>query len=193
MTLTDQSTATARPTTPAAFLAVTLTQAKEQLKISQSVSGHDAELTRLLTSTIQLIQGRNKIVGAQTTYTWSPILAAPKIRLPFRNVTAVSSVTYVDEDDAIQTVPPADYELDLSTLWPQLALTDQSGSWPTVSATAVQPWTVVFTAGATAIGEVLPEFTDLVLSWLTPRWHQDIDQGGKVFEALEGNQVSVYL
>lgn len=81
--------------------------------------------------------------------------ACGEIGLPYGPVQAVESVTYLDANDATQTLATSVYEVDALSLRPRLAL--RSGqSWPALS-TRRQAITVLVRTGFGDTAEAVPE------------------------------------
>ena len=184
------------PKSPPAFQAVTLAQAKEQLKISQSVSVHDDELNRLIQTTIDLLESDTLYVSANRTYAWTPLLVDSRVPMRHYNATAITTVQYIDSAGNSQTLDAGEYTLDLEKVRPELALADQSGSWPEVSTSAVNPWTVTYQAGWADIASVESWFVEACLAAIDRIWTKSDDEKsafGFIYDAIEKRRYASYI
>ena len=137
-----------------ATLVVSLVEAKEWLKLPSDTT-EDNLLTSAILSTTQECEaysGLSFITRSRTVKITS--FNGKDLILPYGPVTAITSVTYSDEDDAPQTVSSADYTLDTQSGLSRLRVTE---SWPytnlilnNVTATYVAGY-----ASAAAVPEVI--------------------------------------
>ena len=121
--------------------AVTLEQAKDHLNISDSLD--DSLIDFMIDSAITIIEqniGKELITTAKTQYF---NCFADEMMLYTGNAKTISSITYLDENDAEQTLSTSIYELDAVNSAVRL-LPNQS--WPTLSE-RINPVTVNYTAG----------------------------------------------
>jgi hypothetical protein len=149
--------------TPAAISLLDLATVKNHLRIDPTVTNDDAELTqhlipaateaverltdrRLLTQTVKLTLDAfpsaypfwNAIIPSADMF---GALVDGEIRLPVAPVQSVASITYTDLGGVVQTLDPANYQVDVVSLpariWPKYA-----SYWP---ATRFQPAAIAIT------------------------------------------------
>ncbi|MFN3549623.1 MAG: head-tail connector protein [Mesorhizobium sp.] len=92
---------------------VSLTEVKAHCRVDGTDS--DAVLTALLNAAVDHLDGYSGILGrCMVEQSWRVDLAdwpaGGLIRLPFPDVSAITSIKYYDEDNAEQTVDGADYQ-----------------------------------------------------------------------------------
>lgn len=115
--------------TPAATEPITLAQLKAQCRVDT------ADDDAVLTLAIQAARAKaeNYTGTAIITQVWEQTLDAfpeAEIELLKPPATAITSVTYVDEDGVTQVMPSANYSLDVST-FPGWLLPAYGTDWPT--------------------------------------------------------------
>lgn len=185
---------TAKPVaqTSPLFQAVTTLQAKDQLDLHGCAS--DEKLASWLDQAIQTTQSDTGYAGADTEFLWKPATLLPRTPLLHYNPTSITSVAYIDEDGNPQTVDPTFYSLDVGKVTPEIVLADLSTSWPTVSTSEPNPWSVTYRAGALIKTQVDPEFTQSVLAIVQRLWNQDPDAQdlGNIYAALSGRKFTAY-
>jgi uncharacterized phiE125 gp8 family phage protein len=184
------------PKSAPAFQAVTLTQAKEQLKIPQSVSAHDDELNRLILTTIDLLESDTLYASADRTFSWAPVLVESRVPMRHYNATAITTIQYIDSGGNPQTLDAGEYTLDVEKVRPELSLADQSSTWPEVSVSAVTPWTVTYQAGWPDIDSVETWFVEACLAAIDRMWNKEDDEKsafGFIYDAIERRRYASYI
>jgi uncharacterized phiE125 gp8 family phage protein len=153
-------------TPPATDLVVTLAETKLALRVDGT--DLDAELTRLIRSATR--QAETEMRRALLTQTWQLTLdgfpACGAIQLPF-GCTSVTSVQYVDEAGATQTLAGTSYHVDVTRAPGRLVRAD-SVTWPTID---VRPnaVTVTIVCGFGAVADVPAEVKDWILAHVGAR------------------------
>jgi|MDTE01.1.fsa_nt_gb uncharacterized phiE125 gp8 family phage protein len=111
---------------------VTLAELKEQLRIEISTTEDDTFLEGLIASSRQAVEALlGKVLIDQTVV--AKLNEFPKeeyFELPTPPVSSVTSITYYDDDNAIQTLASADYSLN-DYCDPQRIVRNTDVDWPT--------------------------------------------------------------
>lgn len=124
--------------TEAASLPVSLTEAKEHLRVD--TSDDDGLITSLIHAAADFVAGRNGYTGrALLPQTWDAYFAAfTDIELPLPPCIEVTAITYKDSDSATQTLATSVYTVNtarqpaLVTLKPNQEWPATDGSWDAV-------------------------------------------------------------
>ncbi|HEV2612537.1 MAG TPA: phage head-tail connector protein [Noviherbaspirillum sp.] len=143
---------TTRLITPATELAVTLADAKAHLRIDGDDQDAMVEAwIRGITAHAEHQMGRSIL-----TQTWRCTLDAfpDAIRLDFPPIVSVSSVKYIDEDGAEQTLDPADYIVD-TVSEPGYIVPADGVEWPATMA-RINAVNVEYVAGYGATQAAVP-------------------------------------
>lgn len=136
-----------------ATLVVSLDEVKTWLKIDGT--DEDTLLTSLIasaTAECEAYSGLSFITRNRTVRLTS--LSAKDVILPYGPVTALTSITYADDEDAPQTIDAADYTLDSASGLAKVRITE---SWPTTNL-VLNNVTVTYVAGyadAASVPEVI--------------------------------------
>jgi uncharacterized phiE125 gp8 family phage protein len=136
--------------TPPAAEPVTLDEVREYLRVDSDDTSQDVTLAMLITAAWRYAEsytGRSFITQSWRAVAdgFPGVCADPVILLRKGPVTAVTGITYVDQNGATQTLDPATYVLDTSDLVQRLAPA-YGAQWPAARAqlASVQ---IAFTAG----------------------------------------------
>lgn len=115
--------------TPAVELPVTLTEAKEHLRVDSS--DEDDLITSLIYAATDFVSGRNGYTGrALLPQTWNAYFAKfSDIELPLPPCISVASVTYKDTDSASQTLATSVYTVNTAR-HPALINLKPNQTWP---------------------------------------------------------------
>lgn len=148
--------------TDAAIEPVTLADAKLQLRIETDITAEDARVTRLIQSARE--ECEHKIGRGLLLPTWELVLDAfPAVEIELRkaDIAAITSVIYIDENGASQTMDSALYSLDADTAHGWL-LPAIDTTWPATldTANAVR---VRFTTGVATAAQVPAAIKDWIL------------------------------
>lgn len=132
---------------------ITLAEAKLHLRVEHAVD--DGLISIYITAAREKAE---HIIGrALISQTWERVLdafPAREIELGMPPVQAITSITYLDAAGATQTVSPANYALDNTTL-PGWVLPAATYTWP-ATADTVNAVRVAFTCGYGASGASVP-------------------------------------
>ena len=109
---------------------VSISELKAQLRLDNS--DQDSMLTSLIKAARQAVEAKLHRTLCSTTYIQYHDEFENPIELYRPPATSVTAVTYLDEDDAEQTLDSSNYNLDLNSLPPRIKLAD-SASWPSIS------------------------------------------------------------
>jgi len=110
-----------------------LDEAKNHLRVD--TVEEDSQISRLITAARQDLDAREgRLMGvALITQTWELVLDAfplsSEIRSPFRPLQSVASIKYDDVNGAEQTMPSADYIVDIASYTGRVVLAPDK-SWP---------------------------------------------------------------
>jgi uncharacterized phiE125 gp8 family phage protein len=159
---------TTREVSPPAVLAVTVAEAKDQLRIDQDVTAFDGQLATWIagiTREAEHATGR-KFVNRPMRVTLDRF--EPSIRLSAPTF-SVESVKFVDGEGQPQTLDPADYFVDLVTE-PGYVMPVIGKAWPATLARA-NVVTVDYTAGYGAVATGMPDAArTFILARLSELW-----------------------
>lgn len=131
--------------TPPASTPITLTEAKEHLRVT--ASSEDTYITALIeTATNHVEQYTNRAIVEQT---WELVLDefSDTILIPRGPVTSITSFKYFDLNSVEQTIDPANYALD-EVGDPQWIIKERSYTWPRLD-DSINNITIRFVAGYT--------------------------------------------
>lgn len=119
-----------RRTIPAASFPVSLSEAKAQCRVEAAWTEEDALLNGIIAAATQAIGEYTGRVLAEETWACSMPTIVGDFTLPLRPVASITSITYYDSADVVQSVPVTDFYLfsdaDRATLRPKAGV-----SWPT--------------------------------------------------------------
>lgn len=130
------------------------------LKLHCRVSGsdEDTELQAYLDAAVAKLDGHSGDLGrCLISQTWRQDFDvwAPALRLPFPDVSSVTSVTYLDADAASQTVSSSLYDLTEDDLGALIVFRD-AFTGPTLTTDRPAPVSVTFVAGYGATAAAVP-------------------------------------
>lgn len=139
--------------TPPVVQPVTLDEAKAHLRVT--AADEDAHITSLIAAAVGHVDGPSGVLGrALVEQEWDLLLDAfpcDELELPLPPLRSVTSITYVDEQGATQTLAPAAYEVDASGV----VLPAYGQTWPRTRAQR-NAVTVRFKAGYGTTGASVP-------------------------------------
>ncbi len=159
---------TMRELSPPAVLAVTLAEAKDQLRIDQSDTAFDAQLAIWIQGITEEAEHATKRVFVNRPMRVTLDQFAPSIRLSAPTF-SVESIKFVDVGGQERTLDPADYFADLVTR-PGYVMPQVGKAWPETLARA-NTVTVDFTGGHGPDASTVPASARLyILSRLTEQW-----------------------
>lgn len=151
-------------------MATTLKRAKKQVELLETEDAHDAHLTALIGAATEHVEQYTR--RALITQTWRLTLDRfpCEIVLPRPPVQSVSSITYVDDDGATQTLSSSLYQTCLESS-PARIVPAYNEVWPTVRniPEAVQ---VTYVAGYGAAATDIPEQFQQIILLLVGHWFE---------------------
>jgi uncharacterized phiE125 gp8 family phage protein len=159
----DAANVSIQVTEDPAELAVSEFDMKRQLNLSDDDDSiHLAAVGAQAQEHIEAVLGR-ALIDQEWTVKLSgfPVEKHQLLGLPGGLVTSVVSVTYVDEDDEVQTLPVENYALAGIGIRTVSALEVLGREWPTVADTAL-PVTVVYRVGYADAASVPPTLTGCI-------------------------------
>jgi uncharacterized phiE125 gp8 family phage protein len=139
---------------------ITVSEAKAHLRWTQPIE--DDLIARLVAHATQLAQTRTRrqLVTATLAMRLDALPACGLIEIPLGPVQAVSSITYVDEAGATQTLASSLYDVDIYSEPSRITIAD-GATWPSTKR-RTNAVTVTFTAGYGAAAAV----PDGIKSWM---------------------------
>lgn len=155
-----------RRTTDATVEPVTLAEAKLHLRETLVSTDNDTYIESLITAA--RLACEEAIQRTLITTTWTLTLDGfpDAIRLPYPQIIAVSSVSYIDEAGDTQTLDPQDYIVDTKSE-PGFIVPAVDVTWPTTQ-DRINAVTVVYTAGygasATSVPKTIKHWIKLAVS-----------------------------
>ena len=169
-------------------LPVSLVEAKSHLRLSPNDTTHDDQLSLLLeAATERLEQDLDRQIMTATycheQLNWNqndPVNG--EIKLYRKAITAVTSVSYVDEDGSVITLDPSEYVVDLvrSCVFPAVGT-----QWPTVHPNHPNAVSVDFTAGYGDDGSTVPRLLKQAILLCVGKWFFDPAQEGSALHSQE--------
>lgn len=159
---------TTREISPPATLAVTLAEAKGQLRIDQDETAFDAQLTIWIAGITKEAehQTRRMFVNRSMRVTLDRFEPAIRLSVP---TFSVESVKFIDADSIERTLKPVDYYVDKVTE-PGFVMPAVGKAWP-VPAARPNAVTVDYTAGSGPDATATPAAAKLyILARLTELW-----------------------
>ena len=135
---------------------VSLSEAKVDLRVDHD--DDDAFIASLIVAARQEAEdlARRAFVNRTLDLTLTNWPADGYIRLPFPPVSAVTSITYYDDDNAAHTMASGDYIL-ISNIDPAVVTLAKGATWPDASLRTVAPIVVRYVAGYGAAATSVPE------------------------------------
>lgn len=163
---------------------VTLTQAKTQCSVAQTHYYHDDFLKRAITDAIATTERITR--RAWLTQTWALTLEGFPgsqfgvdigsgccsyrcIQLPRPPLASVTSIAYVDTDEASQTWASSNYNVRTNSS-PGIVSLAATKSWPTTSVEDPEAVTITYVAGDTAAASVPVEAKQAILALVEYRF-----------------------
>lgn len=165
-----RNTITYEVTTEPTLEPVTLQTFKDSLR--ETTCDFDEELTRLLTTARRQVENdtHRKLFTQTVKMYLDRFPTGDSLEIRLAPVSAVASVTYVDEDRATQTFAASNYDTDFVTTPPRIVLTEASDGWPDTEPGYPRAVTVEMTAGYATRALIPAEATLAVLEWAKAAW-----------------------
>lgn len=155
--------------TPPASEPVSVSEAKLHLRVDGA--DEDTLISGLITAARQYVEDYTQ--RALITQTWRLLLDefpnGDTIHVPLPPLQSVNSVTYYDEDGALQTLPTTDYHVDPESAQGRVVLTDGK-CWPTTQ-TRPNAVTIEFVAGYGDAASV-PQAIKQAILLLVAHWYE---------------------
>lgn len=164
-----------RPRTPAAALAVSLVDAKVELRITPDDVSLDGSITRwikAITLEAEHQIGRTVNVGKNWRLTLDAFPDA--LRLDYSPVASVESIKFYDVDNALQTLDPADYYVDTVST-PGFAVPAPGKAWP-ATYDRINAVVVDYVAG------IVDMFQENIEQYILARLQEQFDPSGRDFK-----------
>lgn len=166
---------------------VSLAQAKSQVFVASSITSHDQQLRELIRRARHQTERATR--RAWLTQTWKLTLQRFPysnemgmdgyfrnrcIQLPRPPLASVTSVTYVDTDEATQTLATTEYNVRTNSS-PGVVALAPSKTWPTTHTEDPEAVTITYVAGYTSVSDVPPEAIHAILA-LVDYWFRNRDK-----------------
>ena len=172
-------------------LPLSLAEVKAHLRLNQNDPTHDENLNLLIEAAVERLQqdlDRQFITSTyeQTQFSWVDCEQSSRygdeVKIQKKAVTAVSAVTYVDEDGAEQTLDPSAYVFDSArgSLFPT-----PGTQWPSVQSDNPNAVKVAFTAGYGVDNACIPRLFKAALLLCIGKWFFDPAQEGSALHSQE--------
>lgn len=122
---------------------ITMSEAKKQLEIAGSDSAHDAHIERLIGAVREEWEQDTSVATITQTVEHVQPRWQACIRLTVRPVQSITSVKYLDSDEAEVTVDPANYSLDVA----RRLLRFKGDYSPPITSDEWNAWRIEYVAG----------------------------------------------
>lgn len=171
-------------TTSPTSLPVTLNEVKSHLRLSLSDTTHDANLTLLMTAATERLEHDidRQLMSAsyrQSQFNWD---SGGEVKLYRKQITAITSVNYVDENGVSTLLDPADYVFDAGrgSIFPA-----PDGQYPAVQDNNPNAVLVEFTAGYGTDPDCIPPIMKAAILLTVGKWFFDPAQEGSALHSQE--------
>lgn len=157
--------------------------ARAWCRLDADASADDlAVLTSLIQSAVDVAQDHTNLLFATQTVRMRRACFRPSMRFPVGPVQSITSITYLDEMSAEQTLAGSIYEAPLFGLWPKISRASGQ-SWPSIATTSAG---IVVTAvvGFGTFNDVPPKIR-LALQKMVATWFEQRMAGECPAEAME--------
>lgn len=148
---------------------VSLADAK--LHLGVTISEHDSMITAFIKAARRQAEQRCQRSFADQEWTLTLDEFPDAIRLPMPRATSVTSLKYLDPDNALQTAHPSGYLLDNASEYANWLVPALGYAWP---ATLAQPNSVIVVYRA---GSEAPEDVKLWIKMLVAQWYECREAG----------------
>ena len=149
---------------------ITLTEAKLHLRVTETAD--DSLISSLITAARQYAEPytRRCFITQTKTLAFDSFPASNEIRLPWSKLAGITSITYYDTANALQTLDAANYLLDTVNEPGRVRLISTE-SWPSVY-DRINAVTITYTAGYGAAADV-PEGIKAAMKLLVGHWYEN--------------------
>lgn len=151
---------------------VTLAEAKLHLRVD--IDDDDALIASLITAAREEFENQADKTLFTTTY---KVLRShwpghPHIDLPrAKPLASVTSVTYTDENDVVNTFSSANYVVDTNA-WPGRIVLRSDASWPSATLAESNPITITYVAGYASTASIPQRYKQAILL-LVGHWYEN--------------------
>lgn len=142
---------------------------KSTLRITNT--DFDVEIARLLVAARRQVEhdARRKLMSQTVAMYLDEFPKGDELEIRLAPVTAISSVAYVDEDEASQTFSSAKYTTDLDSTPPRIVLKEDD-DWPDTEPGYPNAVTVTMTAGYATREAIPAEAALAIIQWVKLIW-----------------------
>lgn len=155
---------------------VTLDEAKAHCSL-EGIDDHDAYLWSLIEAAVMTVEARISRQIMPATWTLSLEYFPHEIIVSKPPVSAVTSITYIDNDGVSQTVDTDDYQVDIASLDSPARVKPVYGvTWPTTKSGTYGAVTVTFTTGYTTV----PKTIKHAILFLVAHWFRNREPASEV-------------
>ena len=172
MSITDgynNSTTSIEVSTPASIDPVTTAEAKTHMRVE--TSDDDTYIAGLISAATSYAQDRTnrQFINATLKLRMDGFMGT-QLWLPRAPLSSVSSITYLDSEDASQTLASSYYKVDTYSLPGRVRLADGE-SWPTTTDNP-QSVTITYVSGYGTATSDVPEGIRLAIRMLVSHWYE---------------------
>lgn len=168
-----------------AALPLTLTEAKRQLRIEESETAFDADITALVKAANDWVYATCHVTLITTDYNaiFESFPQCRRFKLPGFPISAIESVDYIKPDG---TLDAAGFQLD-SIQVPASIYPEVGEQWPEVQADRIDAITIEYAAGYGTTSAAVPELAKHLLRLLVAHWfkHREAVVTGTISKEIE--------
>lgn len=182
-----------RVITPPTVEPVTLAECKADLRVDHT--DDDALIASLIVGARTRVEdiSRRAFINRTLEMSLCGWPADNKIRLPYPPAVSVTSVTYYDDDNVLQTMASSDYIL-VSDVEPAIVTIKKTTTWPDASLREVWPVRVKWVAGYGATAASVPDFFKWCIRQLVAIRYENRDEMTPAAErALQNVEASLRM
>jgi uncharacterized phiE125 gp8 family phage protein len=151
---------------------ISIAEAKDQCRID--ITDDDVLIGSLIVAARRVAEMvlRRALITQTWDYVADAFPAGDRLVLPRAPLQSVTSITYVDSDDASDTVASGDYQVDTDSVPGRVVL--KSGStWPSVTLRVANGVTVRFVAGYGDDGDDVPQEIRQAMLLMVGHWYEN--------------------
>jgi uncharacterized phiE125 gp8 family phage protein len=157
--------------TDSAIEPVSVAEVKNHLRITDNYE--DTLISGLIASARRIVEQytRRSLVNQTWRLYRDDFPYSDTIELPFPPLVSVTHVKYYDQDEALQTLSPSQYQTDNRST-PGLIVLSEDGAWPLTEGDKVNAVEIEFIAGYGATAAAVPSPIRLAITHLVCHWFE---------------------